>query len=170
LKSAHRSQVQWQEIEKQRPVGLRRQGHHLAFLILPGVIVDPLQVGGLSAQTWTVVHQLAVDFARRKVDERHLSLVRTRSETYSTRVEGRPAARQRVWRVTYSLLFSAKMGGGGRLFWTLVPGGDVIVIAPLGASLTCETASATFAPWQKRTSPPGAHLGEPKQAPPPHLS
>jgi hypothetical protein len=30
-----------------------------------------LQVGGLSAQTWTVIHQLAVNFARRKINKRH---------------------------------------------------------------------------------------------------
>jgi hypothetical protein len=39
---------------------------------LPRVVVNPLQVGGLSAQTWTVVHELAVYFASRKIDERHV--------------------------------------------------------------------------------------------------
>src|ERR1700726_2806802 len=108
FESAHRPQIQRQKVEEQRAVRLRRQRHHFPFLILARVVVDPLQVCGLSAQTWTVVHQLAVDFARRKIDERHWSLVRTRSETYSTRAKGRPASRQRVSRVTYSLLFSAK--------------------------------------------------------------
>ena len=70
---AYRSEVQWQKVEKQRPVRLRRQRHHFSLLILPRVVVDPLQVRGLSAQTRTVVHQLAVNFARRKIDERHLS-------------------------------------------------------------------------------------------------
>src|SRR6266404_3638428 len=112
LETAHRPQIKGQKIEEQRPVCLRRQRNHLALLILPGVIVDPLQVCGLSAQTWTVVHQLAINFARRKIDERHVSLVRTRSETYSTRAEGRPASRQRVSRVPYSLLFSAKSWRG----------------------------------------------------------
>ena len=69
----YRSEVQWQKVEKQRPVRLRRQRHHFSLLILPRVVVDPLQVRGLSAQTRTVVHQLAVNFARRKIDERHLS-------------------------------------------------------------------------------------------------
>jgi hypothetical protein len=36
------------------------------------MVIDPLQVGGLSAQTWTVIHELAVYFARRKIDERHV--------------------------------------------------------------------------------------------------
>src|SRR5260370_12092797 len=40
------------------------------------VVGDSLQVCGLSAQTWTVVHQLAVNFARRKIDERHFVLTR----------------------------------------------------------------------------------------------
>jgi hypothetical protein len=37
----------------------------------PGVVVDPLQVGGLTAQTWAVVDQLAVNFASRKINKRH---------------------------------------------------------------------------------------------------
>src|SRR6267143_2245702 len=72
FESPHRPQIQWQEIEKQRAVRLRRQRHHLALLVLPGVVVDPLQVGGFSAQTWTVIHELAVNFARWKIDERHV--------------------------------------------------------------------------------------------------
>ncbi len=71
LESAHRSQIQWQEIEKKCAVRLRRQRHHLAALVLPRVVVDPLQVGGLSAETWTVIHELAVNFASGKIDERH---------------------------------------------------------------------------------------------------
>src|SRR5260370_14792210 len=50
------------------------------------MVVDPLQVRGLPAQTWTVIHQLAVNFARRKIDERHFVLTRFSSKTYSTRV------------------------------------------------------------------------------------
>ena len=68
---AHRSQIQRQKVEEKRAVRFRRQGHHLPLLILSGVVVDPLQVGGFSAQTWTVVHQLAVNFARGKINERH---------------------------------------------------------------------------------------------------
>src|SRR5207302_5165543 len=105
LESAHRSQIQGQEVEKERSVRLGRQGHHLALLVLPGVVVDPLQIGGLSAQTWTVVNKLAVNFARRKVDERHVLLVRTRSETYSTRVEGRPASHQLKSRIRAHFYF-----------------------------------------------------------------
>src|SRR5271156_3865030 len=71
FESAYRSQIQWQEIEEERAVRLCRQRHHLALLILPRVVVDPLQVGGFSAQTWTVVHELAVDFASRKIDKGH---------------------------------------------------------------------------------------------------
>ena len=73
LEPTHRSQIQGQEVEEERAVRLRRQGNHLPLLILPRVVIDPLQVGGFSAQTRTVVHQLAINFARRKIDERHLS-------------------------------------------------------------------------------------------------
>jgi len=47
-------------------------GNHLPFWILSRVVVDPLQVGGFSAQTWTVVHELTVDFASKEIDERHV--------------------------------------------------------------------------------------------------
>src|SRR5947208_15389385 len=96
LESAHRSQIQGQEVEKERSVRLGRQGHHLALLVLSGVVVDPLQVGGLSAQTWTVVHQLAVNFASRKVDERHFVVNQDWPQTYSIRGAGRPAFQPRV--------------------------------------------------------------------------
>src|SRR4029077_11373982 len=96
LEAAHGSQIKRKKIEKEGAVRFGGQGNHLALLALSGVVVDPLQVGGLSAQTWTVVHQLAVDFARRKIDERHVSLgPKFRSETYSTRAEGMPAKRRR---------------------------------------------------------------------------
>src|SRR4029077_630769 len=88
-------------------------------------------------------------------------LVRTRSETYSTHAEGRPASRRlcRVFHVRF--YFPRNPPGVGKLFNALLGGGDVIVIAPIEPSLTCETSSATFAPWQKRTSPLGAHPAGP---------
>src|SRR5256885_5410283 len=89
LESTYRPQIQWQKIKEQRAVGLRRQRDHLPFLILPGMVVNPLQVGGLSAQTWTVIHQLAVNFARRKIDERHVLSVRL-GQKLTTRAEGKP--------------------------------------------------------------------------------
>lgn len=93
FEAANCSEIQGQEIEEQSAVRFGGQRHHFAFLVLAGVIVDPLEIGGLSAQTWTVVHELAVNFARRKIDERHLSLTRIRPQTYSTRSAGRPAFR-----------------------------------------------------------------------------
>src|SRR5216683_8259943 len=170
LEPADRSQVQRQKVEKKRAVRLCRQRNHLALLVLSRVVVNPLQVRGFSAQTWTVVHQLAVDFARRKIDERHLSLVRTRSETYSTRAEGQ-ASISPAGAACYLLtsIFCEISPARVRLFRGLLWGGDLIVIAPSGPSLTCETCSATFAPWQKRTSPLRAHRAGPKPPAPLHL-
>src|ERR1700686_5594075 len=91
LETAHCPQVQRQEIEEQCPVRLRGQRHHFSLLILSGMVVDPLQVGGLSAQTWTVVHELAVNFASGEIDKRHWSSTRIRPRTYSTRYILRPA-------------------------------------------------------------------------------
>src|SRR6267378_1636447 len=96
LESAHRSQVQWQEVKEEGPVRLRGERNHLALLVLAGMVVDPLQVGGLSAQTWTVIHQLAINFARRKIDERHFVVNPNWPQTYSIRGAGRPAFPPRV--------------------------------------------------------------------------
>ncbi len=74
LEAADGAQVERKKIEEEGAVGLSGQGNHFPLLVLAGVVVDPLEVGGLSAQTWTVVHQFAVNFARGKIDERHLSL------------------------------------------------------------------------------------------------
>ena len=76
FESSYRPQIQRQKIKEKRPVRFRCQRNHLALLILPGVVVNILQVRGFSAQTWTVVHQLAIDFARRKINEGHLLLTR----------------------------------------------------------------------------------------------
>ena len=71
FETSYGSQIQGKKIKEQGAVGFRSQGNHFALLVLPGVVVDPLQVGGFSSETWTVVHQLAINFARRKIDERH---------------------------------------------------------------------------------------------------
>src|SRR5260370_8031287 len=91
LESAPRSQTQRQKVEEKRAVRLRRQGHHLTLLVLSGVVVDPLQVGGFSAQTWTVIHELAVNFASRKIDERHVFVNQNRPQPYTIRAQARPA-------------------------------------------------------------------------------
>src|SRR5580693_765867 len=93
FETAHRSQIQRKKIEEERAVRLGGQRHHFALLVLAGVVVDPLEVGGLSAQTWTVVDELAVNFARRKIYERHLILTRVRPQIYSIGDAGRPASR-----------------------------------------------------------------------------
>src|SRR5437899_11470281 len=105
LEPAYRSQIQWQEVEEQRAVRLCRQRHHFALLILSCVVVDPLQVGGFSAQTWTVVHQLAVNFARGKIDERHFVVNQNWPQTYSIRGAGRPAFQPRVLTYTNCIYF-----------------------------------------------------------------
>src|SRR5262249_42887201 len=90
LEAAHGAQVERKKIEKQGAVGFGRQRNHFSFLILPGVVVNPLQIRGLSAQTGTVVHQFAVNFARRKIDERHWSSTLKKPQTYSTANSTRP--------------------------------------------------------------------------------
>src|SRR5260370_20332991 len=111
FESAYSSQIQGEKIKKQGAIRLRSQGTYFTLLILPGVVIDQLQVGGLSAQTWTVVNKLAVNFARREVDERHVLLVRTRSETYSTRAEGRPASRRLKSRIRARFYFPRNLEG-----------------------------------------------------------
>src|SRR5579872_1798354 len=72
FEAAHGSQIQRKKIEEQSAVCFGGERHHFALLVLARMVVDPLEVRGLSAQTWTVVNELAVNFARRKIDERHL--------------------------------------------------------------------------------------------------
>src|SRR5665213_1080469 len=71
FKAAHRAQVNRQKIEKQGAVRFRRKRNHLPFLRGTRMVIDPLKVGCLTAQTWTVVDQLAINFASRKIDKRH---------------------------------------------------------------------------------------------------
>src|SRR5262249_20338122 len=79
-----------QEVEEERPLGLRRERDHLALRLGVGLGVDVLEVGRLSAQTRTVVHDLAVDLARAVVDEGHQSLNRLSmsSSVISLKIEG----------------------------------------------------------------------------------
>src|SRR5207237_6728655 len=120
------SQIQGKKIKEECAVRFRGQGNHLALLILSSMVVNPLQVGGLSTQTWTVVHQLAVNFARRKVNERHVLFVRTGSETYSTRAEGRPASRRHKSRIRARFYFPCNLGRQVRISQATKRGGDVI--------------------------------------------
>ena len=71
FEAADGAQIERKEVKEQRAVSLRGQGNHLALLAGAGVVVNPLQIGGLAAQTGSVVDQLAVDLACGKVDERH---------------------------------------------------------------------------------------------------
>src|SRR5208283_4184897 len=110
LEPAHRPQIQWKKIKKQGAIGLRRQGNHLALGVLAGVVVDPLQVGGLSAQTWTVVHQLAIDFARGKVNERQVWSARSRSDFYNIGDEPKATTQRNTCRLLVTaFLVSARM-------------------------------------------------------------
>src|SRR5262252_4593844 len=96
FETANRPQVQRKEIEEQSAVRLRGQRHHFAFLVLPGVVVDPLEVGGFSSETRAVVHQLAINLARRKIDERHFVVDQLCGHKFSIRGAGRPAIPPRV--------------------------------------------------------------------------
>src|SRR5260370_36186660 len=91
LETAHRPQIQGKKVEEERAVRFRGQGDHFSFLVLSRVIVNPLQVGGLSAKTWTVIHQLAINFARGKIDERHF-VVNQNSATNLQHTECRQAS------------------------------------------------------------------------------
>jgi len=68
-KPAHRTQIQGQEVEKQGTVGLGGEGDHLAFLLVRGPVKNELQICRLTAQAGAVIHDFAVNFAGRKIDE-----------------------------------------------------------------------------------------------------
>ena len=69
FEATHRAQVEGQEIEKQCALGFRGQRDHLAFLLFGGLLIDELQVGGFAAKSSAVIHDLAVNFARGKIDK-----------------------------------------------------------------------------------------------------
>jgi hypothetical protein len=72
LHAADLSEVDRQEIEEQRAVGLGRQREHLAADLTREVLVDVLEVGGLPAEPRPVVHDLRGQLSRRVVEEHHL--------------------------------------------------------------------------------------------------
>src|SRR5947209_3653844 len=63
------SEIQRQEVKEERTVGFRRQGDHLAFLLVDRLIENMLQVRCFTAQTGAVINDLAVNFASGKVYE-----------------------------------------------------------------------------------------------------
>ena len=71
LEAAHGAEVEREEVEEERAVGFRGEGDQLSLRLRIGLVVDPLQVGRLAAQTGTVIDDLAVDLPRGVVDERH---------------------------------------------------------------------------------------------------
>jgi hypothetical protein len=73
-KSSHRPQIQRKEIEEQRAIRFGRQRNHLSFLIRARVVVNPLEVGGFPAKAGTVIHELAIDFPRGKINKWHYFL------------------------------------------------------------------------------------------------
>jgi hypothetical protein len=71
LEAADLTERERQEVEEQRALGLGGERDHLPLQIGVGLVVDPLQVGRLATQPGAVVDDLAVDLARRVVDEGH---------------------------------------------------------------------------------------------------
>src|SRR5271157_267537 len=89
---ANTAEVEGKEIEEKSAVGFCSQGDHFPAGFPQGLIKNPLEVGGLTAQTSAVVNDLAVDFAGSEVNETHA----VRSP--SPRLEALPLYRiQKVW-------------------------------------------------------------------------
>src|SRR5919108_827238 len=65
------AEIQREEIEKERAIGLRRERHHLPFPLVRDLTVDVVQVGRLPRPPGPVVDDLARNLARGVVDERH---------------------------------------------------------------------------------------------------
>src|SRR5262249_32926461 len=64
------AEVERQEIEEQRAIGLRGEGHHLPFSLVGHLSVDVMQIRRLSGPAWSVIDDLAGDLASGVVDER----------------------------------------------------------------------------------------------------
>ena len=63
--------VEGKQVEEERAVGLGLEAHHLAPRPGRRLLVDVLEVGGLTAQARTVVHDLGRQLHRRVVEEHH---------------------------------------------------------------------------------------------------
>src|SRR6185369_5606576 len=70
LESADGTQIERQKIEEQGAIRLGCETDQLSLGLRGGRIVDVLQIGCFSTQSWAVINNLAVDFARCVVDER----------------------------------------------------------------------------------------------------
>src|SRR5271156_4735414 len=70
-KAAHGAQIERKKIEEKSAIGFGGKRNHLSLLIRSGMLVDPLQVGGLPAKAGAVVNKLAVNFASGKIYKRH---------------------------------------------------------------------------------------------------
>src|SRR3990170_4914484 len=78
----NRAQIERQEIEEQRTVGLGRQRHHLALSLFGQLRIDLLQVRRLSRSAGTIIDDLAGDLAGAVVDDRHCDQpIRPKSES-----------------------------------------------------------------------------------------
>ncbi len=75
LESADIAELERQEVEKQRSIGLRRQRNELPLSVGVRLVVNELQIGRLPAQTGAIVDDLAVYLSRSVVDERHSSVL-----------------------------------------------------------------------------------------------
>lgn len=62
FKSVDQAQLQRQEIEEQCPLRVGGKRHHLSLIGGMDFLIDVIQIGGLAAQTRTVIHNLAIDF------------------------------------------------------------------------------------------------------------
>src|SRR6266849_1583169 len=72
LEAPDLAKVEGKKIEEEGAIGLRGQRDQLSLRLRVGFVVDPLQIGRLSAKARPVVDDLAVDLTRRVIDKRHL--------------------------------------------------------------------------------------------------
>ena len=64
-------QVQRQKVKKERTVTFSSKGHHVGALVLRHLLVDHLQIGGLSTKAWSVVNDFTTNFSCSKIYRRH---------------------------------------------------------------------------------------------------
>src|SRR5690606_34799959 len=93
LEAAHGAEVDRQEVEEERALGLRREADHLAARLLLRLSEDPLEVGRLPAEPRTVIDDLAVELLGHVVDVAHrfastsLASAVTRARTRAASIE-----------------------------------------------------------------------------------
>src|SRR5690606_29590671 len=119
LEAVDLAQVEGQEVEEQRALVLGGERHHLALRLGRHLLVDLLEVGGLTRQAGAVVDDLEVDLAGGEVDGAHRSLVPNRPSSSAVAPSWNSASKSTSGGASVAFSSSTRMASAACLVATL---------------------------------------------------